>query len=287
MKQAGLYPLNKPLRWQKLVSVIIHLLGKSGADAADSKLAPALLLAEEKTMMSKVYRKWIQDAGWRCDAVQDMAELKKVLAEHDYAALVLSAGLKGLSADDLPALRLKERGIKLVFLESPAVAGDQILPWRTAAAQSLIKPVQRDALLQVIQTFASSGNDVTAENLKKNAPALFIDESKARLLDYHAALEKYNGDRNFFLEMLKKFVESSKDRLPVIETAINQGKRSELLLEVRSVLESAYSLKAKTVVQAAEWLGTASENGNQPDQKRAFVALHAEIENLEHNFFSK
>lgn len=261
--------LAKPIKLQKLINVLAKDHPASDASAV------SVVLVEDHPLLRKTTARLVSDLGYHCHTANHLSEIEAALTTA--AACLLSWPLKAVSLEQIHDLR--QRYPDVCWIVAQADTDKSIDAHWADLGRTIAKPLKKASLAQALASISPS------ESSQNPAPQLDMSPEKSSLLDYHAALEKFNGDAHFLKQALNDFVCRSKEQIPHIQAHIESGAFTRVFQQAAQITESAQYIKAKTVIEASRWLESSASEKNVSGQHSALQALDTELRRLEQNFF--
>ncbi len=145
----------------------------------------------------------------------------------------------------------------------------------------ITKPLKRNDLIAMVEKWTKPNiDDSMAEESDK--PALnrlpsADDMDTAKPFHYKKALDEFENDRDFFIEVLNGFIENVEKQIPIIKKAIKEKDHETIKVEAHSIKGGSANLTAMALSSTASELEQA---GTSNDIKQSAML----IQNLEKEF---
>jgi two-component system, sensor histidine kinase and response regulator len=283
--------------------------------AEQKKLDLRILLAEDNPINQKLAIVLLQKAGYSVDAVGNGAEALEKVQANPYSAVLMDVQMPemdGLEATHLIRELEKDTGqhIPIIAMTAHAMQGDRERCLEAGMDDYVSKPLEPKVLFNVLERWArtdeepveevqdySSPADVfsadlddglfgeegpAVEETKVSAPAFeTISYADALPVNFDAALNRFDGDRDFMMTMFKEYKEHLPGRLNEIHVALQERNAGSLARLAHNLKGISLNFSADPVADIALKL---EEIGKREDLTNAPVLvaqLDVEIRRLE------
>jgi two-component system sensor histidine kinase/response regulator len=162
----------------------------------------------------------------------------------------------------------------IVAMTAHAMKGDEDRCLAAGMDAYLTKPFRTQDLLNIVEKFGntSAGKEVTT--MERSA------ESRTEAIDFAAALERLDGDRDLFEELAQIFKDECPKILGEMRRAFTEGDPHGLELQAHTLKGSSGNLNATAVSQKAAEIETLARSGKIEEAKQPMKLLEGEIERL-------
>ncbi|WP_426992577.1 response regulator [Methylomonas sp. CM2] len=272
--------LIKPVNASSLFDSVIRALAGGPAPQLVSESMPLptadcagrLLLVEDNEMNQQIARELLQSWGYRVDVAGDGAEALTKLRGDSYDAVLMDMQMPIMNGVEATReIRKIPELVDLPVLAMTANAMSQDRDECLAAGMNdhIAKPIEPDDLLALLQRWLvrppRRPPEPTARSpVPENVPGL----------DSAAGLRRMLGETDFYLAMLKKFVEGQADAAEAIGAALTGGDRETARRRAHTLKGLAGNIGALPVAELAEQLESRLRGGEALD---AFAPLLAAI----------
>ncbi|MBX7186245.1 MAG: response regulator [Vicinamibacteria bacterium] len=287
------------------------LFGGPKRAATDSRRPPepsarssfSVLIAEDNLVNQKVARLTLQSLGFpKVDVVSNGREVLKALAAQPYEIVFLDLHMPEM--DGLETARAIRAGGHvprpwIVALTASAMAGDRETCLNAGMDDYLAKPLQRDALILVLdrakegiarQTVPESARTATVPTgTQRRSQAIQVPARTASatpaIIDTRA-LERLRGlglptgssGSDLVTELIDGFLREVPDKLHRIGRALDEEDFSKAHRFTHSLVSAAGNLGVVGVVKAARTLESVLRLKSPADCEQAYLALKAEFD---------
>src|SRR5687768_17320373 len=254
--------------------------------AEQKKLGLRLLLAEDNPINQKLAIVLLQKAGYSVDAVENGAQALEKVQANPYSAILMDVQMPEM--DGLEAthkIREWEEGtgqhIPIIAMTAHAMRGDRERCLEAGMDDYVSKPLEPKVLFNVLDRWTqaeqeveeevqdySSSEDVFAADLddglfgesmastlpeKEATESIFPVVSYAEVVpvDFDAALDRFDGDQGFMMEMFKEFKDHLPGRLEEIHAALRDGDASRLARLAHNLKGVSLNFSAEPVADLA------------------------------------
>jgi PAS domain S-box-containing protein len=248
-----------------------------------------ILLAEDNPVNRKLAVRLLQKAGYRVDAVETGSLAVEALESERYDLLLMDVQMPEL--DGLEATRIiREREVReggkrrtpIIAMTAHAMAGDRERFLAAGLDDYVSKPLQPQELFDAISRWAEpqqrEGEPLPPGEAQPETPA------EGAPVDLETALARFDGDMEFFKELLQLFLEDASGQVRKLAAAIEAGQSQAVMEEAHSIKGAAANLGADGVASLALRLEEMGRRGDLSGAAATLAGLKAELSRLEEYF---
>jgi PAS domain S-box-containing protein len=269
-----------------------------------SRSALSVLIAEDNLVNQKVARLTLQSLGFpRVDVVSNGREVLAALASQKYEIVFLDLHMPEMDGFEATrAIRADPRIPRpwIIALTASAMAGDREKCLQAGMDDYLAKPLQREALILVMERAkeavhkrptAAEARAVPAalsppmQAAVKALPSREPDPSPTAIIDLRAierlrslGLPTGSSGSDLVTELVDAFLREAPDKLSRISKALLDEDFPKAHRFTHSLVAAASNLGVVGVVKAARTLESMLRLKSQADSEQAYIALREEFE---------
>jgi len=303
--------LTKPVRQSDFHDEIINVLFDRGPKDASAQTARGtveprtdqgsrLLLAEDNEINQMVVTELLSGAGYRCDCVQNGKEAVAAARSGAYDLVLMDCQMPemdGFQATE--AIREAERrqaaggepprGLPIVALTAIAMEGDRERCLEAGMNDYVSKPVDADALLEVVARWLPPRAEVREDAIEERAepgeaspadrepPAPEVERPP---IDYESLLGRCGGNEELMTRMIEMFEERVWSDFEEIRAAV-QAADAHLLGQLAHRLKGvASTLSADPLSETAKKLERLGRDGDLARADELVETLHRAVARL-------
>ncbi|HUY33783.1 MAG TPA: PAS domain S-box protein [Pirellulales bacterium] len=288
--------LMKPIKQSELLDSIMAVLGAqhaaAGRAAAEEPAATAsrqlrVLLAEDSLVNQKLAVHLLQKWGHTIRVANNGKEAIAAVQAGGFDVVLMDVQMP--EVDGLTAtgeIRRWERTagghLPIVAMTAHAMIGDRERCLASGMDHYISKPVRARELLAVIEQVIAGGTRPAAPS----SAAAGSQEPAADVLDWAAALDRLQGDRELLEELVEVFRGECPKLLTQVRDAVAASDAGKLKLAAHTLKGAVSNFAARDAVEAARLLEQMGKQGNLAGADEALAALERELERLEPAFIS-
>lgn len=311
-----LKPVKQQLLFDAVIAVLGHQEERSASlitrhsIAEQKKLDLRLLLAEDNPINQKLAVVLLQKAGYSVDAVENGAQALEKVQANPYSVVLMDVQMPEM--DGLEAtrrIRELEEGtgqhIPIIAMTAHAMQGDRERCLEAGMDDYVSKPLEPKVLfnaldrwtqadheiVEEVQDYSSSADVFSAdlddglfgESIPSAPPEAEVPDSVVSYEDvvpvnFDAVLDRFDGDRDFMMEMFKEYKDHLPGRLGEIHAALQDGDANRLTRLAHNLKGISLNFSADAVADIARKL---EEIGKRDDLAGA-AALVAQLDTEVH-----
>ncbi|MBF0509389.1 MAG: response regulator, partial [Deltaproteobacteria bacterium] len=250
-----------------------------------------ILLVEDYPTNQQVAIRHLQDAGYQVDLAENGRQAIKAFKRKHYHLILMDIQMPemdGIEATkkirelegNLNALssnsRLDIPRIPIIAMTAHALKGDREKCLEAGMDDYISKPLQRKSFLEIVDKWVMpdslSSDEPPAAALEPAPQAdsmaevtqlpLKRDSDLPPPINLKRAIAEFDGDREFVVDLLMKFIDKVKSQLEIIDQAIIAGNADVVAREAHSIKGGAGNLTSGDLSQAAlelELIGKAGD----------------------------
>jgi len=295
--------LLKPIKQSQLFDTIITVLSRQKAGAKEKPVPIVtrhtiaeqkrqrirILIAEDNFMNQKLAVTLLKRVGYSVDAVENGRKAIEALNRTSYDLILMDVQMPEM--DGFEATRAireregEEKHMPIVAMTAHAMKGDQERCLQAGMDDYISKPIEPQELFGAIEKWTKSSDR------KKFIPPDDKSEKDAHLkdvpVDIESALNRFDGDKDFFKGMLQDFLDYTPKQLQILDEAVEKGDAKAVEKEAHSLKGVAGNLSAKPIADLALKLELLARTKDLAGAKEAIRNLRAQLAHLQEYFNQK
>jgi two-component system, sensor histidine kinase and response regulator len=283
--------LTKPVRQAELLDAIVTALGTR----VQNQVLPPLvtrhslreskqhhlhvLLVEDNTTNQLVARRLLEKHGHSVAVAANGKKAVRAFEREPFDLILMDIQMPEMNGwEATQAIREKEKmtgkHIPIVAMTAHAMKGDEERCLASGMDDYLTKPIRTQELLAVL-------DEIGNRKLVRDVPnALPPEKNTTDALDLSGALERFEGDRDLFDEVVQVFREDCPKIVENMRRAIVLRDPLKLEQHAHALKGSSANVGASAVSHAAGQMETLAHAGNVEGTGDQFRVLQGEIERL-------
>ncbi len=224
-----------------------------------------ILLVEDYPTNQKIAMQYLLKAGYKATLAQNGLEAVELFKTTAFDLVLMDIQMPEM--DGYQATRrirqyeaeLSDKGapVPIIAITAHAIKGYREKCLDAGMDDYITKPLGKKKLLETVYKW--SGN---AGNVKSASSGAFEPERGGSPFDYEKALDEFEQDRQFLLEVVDEFFDVVTGQLPDIETAIRNTDLDRVTKAAHSIKGGAANLTAYPLSDAAHDLELAGKSGS-------------------------
>jgi two-component system sensor histidine kinase/response regulator len=318
-KQIGIQGyLSKPTRKDELYKVIISVLGLSSKDddysqdklvtrhsiAEEYRNKVQILLAEDYPTNQQVAMRYLQKAGYQADLAENGQQAVDAFKRKHYDLILMDIQMPvmdGYEATkkirELEQRFKRESGdagpktimnVPIIAMTAHATEGFRDICLEMGMDDYISKPLRRQDLFDVVDSWAKRSvdsrqgrQDQHGDNDEISREDFSVEEQAP--INFKKALEEFECDRAFMMELLDGFISNVRVQIETIRTAISQGDADKVRTEAHSIKGGAANICADSLSGLAFELEKIGKSGILEKGDEALAMLEEEFHRLENH----
>jgi len=301
--------LTKPIKWDDFRNAIVSVLGISTEEeaqavpklvcrhtiTAEHKKGVHILLAEDYPTNQQVAVRHLTGAGYRVDLAEDGQHAVDAYKRKHYDLILmdiqmpvmdgyeatktirnLEAKLKKAQDVELSA---RSQRVPIVAMTAHATKSHRERCVGAGMDDYISKPLRRKDLLAMVDKWVRSKSGSRQESGQDQPKGEIIEEDAP--MNFEEALEEFEGDKEFLMEVLEGFLKNGKAQIGTIRQAISDGDAEIVNTEAHSIKGGAANLTANELSGIAYELENIGKSGVLEEGIEILERLEKEFHRLE------
>jgi two-component system sensor histidine kinase/response regulator len=291
--------LTKPVKQSQLFDTIITVWGRQKTVSKESlgaivtrhtieeqkRRRAHILLAEDNPMNQKLAVTLLKKAGYLVDAVEDGRMAIEAVKRRAYDLILMDVQMPEMNGfEATQAIRAREGEAKhtpIIAMTAHAMKGDRERCLQAGMDDYISKPIEPQELFDAIEKWTKSQDSEKDLLPQKSELALSEHIEPVEPIDLESALRRFEGDKEFFKEMIQEFSSYVPKQLEKLAEAIKTGEAKVVEREAHSLKGAAGNLGAKPMADLALRLEFLGRRGDFAGAKEMIGDLKAELKRLE------
>jgi two-component system sensor histidine kinase/response regulator len=288
--------LLKPIKQSQLFDTIITILSRQSSTTGnkpsgivtrhtlveEKRRRIRLLLAEDNPMNQKLAIALLKRAGYLVDAVENGQMVMDALKCKSYDLILMDVqmpemdGMKTTQA--IRESQGKKKHTPIIAMTAHAMKGDRERCLQAGMDDYISKPIEPQELMQAIKKWttssppkATTGQKASKEKSPDQDAAFYAEEAIAR----------FDGDEEFFKEMLWEFLKYAPEQMQNLYQAIDKGQNKEVERIAHGIKGAAANLGAKGIAEVCLKLELLGRTGDFAEAAIMLDNLKSEFKQLQ------
>jgi len=281
--------------------------------AEDYRKDMQILLVEDYPTNQQVAMRHLQRAGYRVDLSENGEQAVEAYKQKSYDVILMDIQMPvmdGYEATNcIRELELKVQGSKekeesdpsasslqvsvqsghtpIIAMTAHAIEGYRERCIEAGMDDYMTKPLKRKGLLAMVEKWSKTIEDcqLKAEDRKSgnddSERATTTSCQSGAPMDIEKAVEEFEGDREFLMEVVDGFLDNVRGQISLIRQAISDGNAETVRKESHSIKGGAANLTAKELSEIAFELENIGKSGDLKEGINALERLKKEFQRLE------
>ncbi|MDZ7261464.1 MAG: response regulator [candidate division KSB1 bacterium] len=286
--------LNKPIKQSQLYNAILTVMGYVEEGKADKKLVTIhtvaesqrrlhILLAEDNPVNQKVARRILEKAGHTVEVVDNGQLAVAALEQKDYDLVLMDVQMPEMDGFEATRLIRQKEGTQrhtpIIAMTAHALKGDRERCLKAGMDAYISKPIKPQELFQALNKWAKSQ---TQDKVPVKPQPLDKDSALPSVIpiDLETALSRFDGDREFLMEMVEEFLHYAPEQLQTVAAALEKGDIKVVEREAHSLKGAAGNLSAQKLASLALQLEKSAHDGNLKETPSLIQKIQTELSHL-------
>jgi PAS domain S-box-containing protein len=289
--------LVKPVKQADILDAVMLALGRPRTIKGETAVITShtlrevremlkILLAEDNPVNQKLAVKILERRGYSVVIAENGAAAVGLWEKDPFDLILMDVQMPEMDGFEATArIREKEkasgRHIPIVAMTAHALKGDKERCLEAGMDGYVAKPIQREELFAAIEKATSSKTD---EPTTADAPSGTAGEAGAPPIDVEAALQRFEGDREFLMEILGEFLDYVPGEVQVLRECRENGDSKRFERSAHSIKGAAANLEVEALRAAALKLEEAGREGRMGSSEELIAQLELEYGRLKTYF---
>jgi PAS domain S-box-containing protein len=287
--------LLKPIKQSQLFDTIITILSRQSRAtepksssivtrhtiAEEKRRRIRLLLAEDNPMNQKLAIALLKRAGYLVDAVENGRMVIEALERKTYDLILMDVQMPEMdgteTTKEIRAGEGKQKHIPVIAMTAHAMKGDRERCLQAGMDDYISKPIEPQELLHAIRKWTTSSppKAITGQKVSKEEAA-----DQGAVLHAEEAIARFDGDEEFFKEMLWEFLKYAPEQMKTLYQAIGKGQAKEVERVAHGIKGAAANLGAKGIAEVCLKLELLGRTGDFAEAAIMLDNLKSEFKRL-------
>ncbi|MCJ7578124.1 MAG: response regulator, partial [candidate division Zixibacteria bacterium] len=248
--------------------------------------------AEDNPMNQKLAVTLLKKAGYSVDAVEDGRMVIEAVKRRAYDLILMDVQMPEMNGFEATKIIREMEGDRkhtpIIAMTAHAMKGDRERCLQAGMDDYISKPIEPQELFHAIEKWTKSQDsekDLSPYTLhlspQKSELALSEHSEPVETIDLESALRRFDGDKEFFKEMLQEFLSYMPKQLDKLAEAIKTGEAKVVEREAHSLKGAAGNLGAKLMADLALQLEFLGRKGDLAVAEEIVCNLRTAFEHLE------
>ncbi len=293
--------LMKPVKQSMLIESLADVMSKEGLgmwsgpgpvvalrNAKERKFENIrILLVEDNPINQKTASAILRKAGFDVDVADNGLKALEVVDGGGYDIILMDIQMPEMDGyETTRQIRRREGGQRhsvIIAMTAHVMKGDRERCLQAGMDDYLAKPINPDEVFSIIGKWVGRGltEEPASETASASGDGIDALAQRESPVDLEDAMDRFDNERAFFLEMLEQFLSLLPDQVKEIEAALSAGDADAVQKTAHNIKGSAGTLSARglySVVLGMEEGGRAGDLGQMP---ALLAKLKSEIGRLE------
>ncbi len=297
--------LTKPVRRNELYDVCVTVMGDCRdsfcavpqiitryALAENNRRNVQILLAEDYPSSQQAVMQQLQSAGCGIDLASDGREALAAARLKQYDLIFMDVQMPEMDGFEATAgIRAHETKIStpgnavhvpIIAMTAHAMKGYRELCLERGMDDYIAKPARKKDVLAMVETWTGNGTLCHLCHIPALTQSSDVDSPPERAvpMDYDRALEEYDGNREFLMELVNGFLERASQQIETLWQSLADGNAEIVMKEAHAMKGGAGILTAVALSGVALELETIGKSGNLTAGAEVLSKLEHELQRL-------
>ena len=290
--------LLKPLKQQELFDAVCDVFGqkkqKNGRQprfitrhtlSERKSRNVRILVAEDNEVNRKVIVTLLKRKSFSVMAVENGRKAVEAVRTGDFNLILMDVQMPEMDGFEATAeIRQTENEsvhLPIIALTAHALKGDRERCLQAGMDDYLSKPIEPDQLFEMIETWTKAKVEeepVQTEETKTEELELKKEQTP---LDVQAALVRFSGDKEFFLDMLADFLESLPEKLTEMQKAVDAKDYRLLGVHAHNLKGVSANFNAGELTDLSRQLDECCKSGNCQESGAILANIKEAVKSLD------
>ena len=290
--------LLKPLKQQELFDAVCDVFGqknqKSGRQprfitrhtlSERKRRNVRILVAEDNEVNRKVIVTLLKRKSFSVTAVENGRKAVETMRTGDYNLILMDVQMPEMDGFEATGVirqtENESEHIPIIALTAHALKGDRERCLQAGMDDYLSKPIEPDQLFEMIETWTKAkAADEESELIVETGIKEPEEKEDQGPLDVQAALVRFSGDTEFFLDMLGDFLESLPEKLVEMQKAADAKDFRLLGVHAHNMKGVSANFNAGELTNLARQLDECCKSGNCQESGQILSDIGESIKKL-------
>ena len=291
--------LLKPLKQQELFDAVCDVFGqkkqKSGRQprfvtrhtlSERKRRNVRILVAEDNEVNRKVIVTLLKRKSFSVTAVENGRKAVETMRTGDYNLILMDVQMPEMDGFEATGVirqtENESEHIPIIALTAHALKGDRERCLQAGMDDYLSKPIEPDQLFEMIETWTKAKADEESALIVETGIKEPEEKEEQAPLDVQAALVRFSGDTEFFLDMLGDFLESLPEKLAEMQKAADSKDFRLLGVHAHNLKGVSANFNAGELTNLARQLDECCKSGNCQESSQILSDIGDSIKKLNH-----
>jgi two-component system sensor histidine kinase/response regulator len=257
--------------------------------AETTDLKARILLVEDYPTNQLVALNHLRNAGFMVDLAENGQEAVGAYESHAYHLILMDMQMPVMDGyEATKAIRKKEainaqasdpaQRTPIIAMTAHSLKGDREKCLEAGADDYLPKPLKKDALLLKVGDWIDISTPPS--NLSDPAADLLHFDTDAAPMNYGQALEEFDSNEAFFMEVLSDFITNVRGQIATMREAAAAGAMDRIRDEAHAIKGGASNLTASALASVAADLEEAGRSGSIQRARETIDTIEYEVRRL-------
>jgi len=297
--------LLKPVRQQMLHEALVAILGRTDQGPAlvtrhilseQKRFGLKVLLAEDNPINQKLVVILLRKAGFSVDTVDNGLQAVGKVREEPYSAVLMDVQMPEM--DGFEATRrireweAEKQHLPIIAMTAHAMKGDREHCLEAGMDDYISKPIEPSVLIGVLERWVQISNPEKPHRLETEEPVPAITTfvpaqaesphpaADELPMDIEDAIERFDGDREFFIEMCGEYIQSLSVRISELQADILTHNDKDLTRHAHNLKGLSANFSSGPVTRLAADLETIGRQEDLSTAPEILAHLEKECERL-------
>jgi CheY-like chemotaxis protein len=251
-----------------------------------------ILLAEDYPSSQKAVMQHLQSAGCRVDLASDGREALAAARLKQYDLIFMDVQMPEMDGFEATAgIRAHETKIStpgnavhvpIIAMTAHAMKGYRELCLERGMDDYIAKPARKKDVIAMVETWTGNGTLCHLCHIPAMTQSSDVDSppERAAPMDYDRALDEYDGNQDFLMELVSGFLKKANQQVETIRQSLANGNTETVMKEAHAMKGGAGLLTAVAVSGVALELETIGKSGNLSVGAEVLTRLEHELQRL-------
>ena len=251
------------------------------------------MLVEDYPTNQHVALKHLREAGYQVDLVEDGSKAVAIFQKNKYDLILMDVQMPVMDGyratrriRELEKERRKVDGsgnlerIPIIATTANALKGDREKCLASGMDDYISKPLRRKLPMTTVEKWLFQGDSGDLFSEDKGSVTGKSATSSSAPMDVERAIDEFEGDRAFLVEVLKGFVDNVTQQLAILNQAVRDNDAERVAKEAHAIKGGAANLTAKALADAAHMLEKTAKSGDLTNATIYLEKLEEELQDI-------